>query len=286
MSSPSDSPAIVSPLPESPQPPKASSSGGMDSLPMGTLSRIRQLQEQAGRERSRGEASTFRASIPKNSPSEDELARRAEAAEAHRAQQAERDARQRDARIKSLWAAADVPLRHADHVDLRATGTGQWAEKYASLKGRMSDGFLAALLGQRGVGKTQMAVCLIRDACEVGMSAKYIKALDLFRDLRSCYRDDGPDEKAVVKTYRDFGLLIIDEAHERGHTEFEDRTLVNIVDHRYDAMKSTLLLSNHDKAGFVKSVGPSIVSRLLETGEAVDCDWPSFRPTSAGRAKP
>jgi DNA replication protein DnaC len=71
----------------------------------------------------------------------------------------------------------------------------------------------------------------------------------------------------------------IDEAHERGSTDWENRTLTNIIDHRYDAMRCTLLLSNQSKEQFAESVGPSVTSRILETGEAIICNWPSFRPT-------
>ena len=144
-------------------------------------------------------------------------------------------------------------------------------------------GFLVALLGQSGTGKTQLAVSVIRECCgHGGATARYVKAIDLFRDLRRAYSAPAKGESAdaedeIVRTWTGYDLLVIDECHQRGRTDWEANSLINLLDRRYDEMNATILIANQDKEGFANEMGPSVVSRMHETGEAIVCDWPSFR---------
>jgi hypothetical protein len=59
-----------------------------------------------------------------------------------------------------------------------------------------------------------------------------------------------------------------------------------LLDRRYDNLNSTVLIANQDKAAFAASVGDSIVSRIHETGESIECNWPSFRRPGMYRENP
>lgn len=171
-----------------------------------------------------------------------------------------------------------VPKRHAEIINTIADqAEGPWLERFETLRSRLGEGFLVGIVGSRGTGKTQLGVGLINARCLRGFECRYIKLLDLFRVIRSCFREGGPDEVQMVKQFTGYALLVIDEAHERGHTDFERRTLTNILDHRYDAKLDTILLSNETAEAFAASVGPSVVSRINEVGEVIECNWPSFR---------
>jgi hypothetical protein len=50
-----------------------------------------------------------------------------------------------------------------------------------------------------------------------------------------------------------------------------------------DARSCTVLIANLDAAEFAENVGDSIVSRIHEIGEAVLCDWPSYRKPGGWR---
>jgi DNA replication protein DnaC len=95
--------------------------------------------------------------------------------------------------------------------------------------------------------------------------------------LREAYRKDGVTEAEVVRRYVEPTLLIIDAMEVRGETAFEDRLLDHIIDKRYDNMSDTLLITNQTAEAFKNSAGPSIVSRIHETGRKIECVWPSFR---------
>lgn len=179
-----------------------------------------------------------------------------------------------------------IPRRHAVGLDSVQPG-GEWGARYAALRRQAGSGFLVALLGNRGTGKTQMAARLCEEVAdeleskrELGSRVvypRYVRAMDWFIDIRRAFRPDGPTEADVLKEYRNPPLLVIDEIHLRGESPWEDRLLANLIDHRYGAVKDTLIISNLTWDAFERSIDPSIVDRIRETGGRVSCDWASFR---------
>jgi DNA replication protein DnaC len=144
-------------------------------------------------------------------------------------------------------------------------------------------GSILILVGPRGTGKTQLAVDAIIDRfsdpyIDDAQRPRYAKLADVFREIRACYREDSIDsEIAIFQKYSKASVLVIDEAQERAETDFENRTLTQIIDKRYDAMLDTIVISNFTKDEMGKSMGPSIVSRIHECGQVIECNWPSFR---------
>ena len=72
-------------------------------------------------------------------------------------------------------------------------------------------------------------------------------------------------------------MLVLDEIQEVAGTEWEMSQFVRLFDERYGSMKSTILISNLMPDAMQKFVGPSIWSRITETGMLLSCDWTSFR---------
>lgn len=206
---------------------------------------------------------------------------------ADRIAQEEERARQRAAydRIQlteSLWARSGVMPIHRKGIELRKTATGPWAECYQRIHSRMhnsDDPIILGMIGTRGNGKTQITACLIRDFCEEGKQAMYVRASALFRQIRDSFqnRNDGPSEIQIMESFIAPSLLVIDEAHERGGSDFENQRMTEITDMRYGHMRHTIFLSNENKAEFVAGLGPSIISRMGHYGGMIECTWPSFR---------
>ena len=189
-----------------------------------------------------------------------------------------------------MLARADVPKRHLR--PLVQTPCAEWVSLSNKLRAALGTGFLFALLGDRGTGKTRLAVATIRECIrrtarngfDANRPAWYRKTLDLFLDVRASFKNESRTEREVLAPYLACDLLVLDEIQERGGTDFEDRMLTYVIDKRYDANKDTLLISNLKAGEFSKHVGPSIVDRIRECGAAINCDWPSFR-TTPGAAK-
>lgn len=185
------------------------------------------------------------------------------------------------------WRDSDCPKLHRGATLDRHTASGQWGEAYKKLKSRLHLGPLIVLLGRRGTGKTQLAVDLLADLAWCGKPVKYFTAMDLFRELRACNKPGGLDELQTVKKLTSYFGLVVDEAQERGESDWENRTLTNLVDKRYGAMRATILISNLTKESFAEAIGASAISRINECGQVVVCDWPSFRGMPvAGNAGP
>lgn len=183
--------------------------------------------------------------------------------------------RERFYKAKALFGESGVPERHRN---FQIPESGLWLEAFESLKQKIGTGFIQAILGPRGTGKTQIATSIIKSMCCENLDpAYYSKAIDIFIMLRESFRKDGDSESRVIKNFVTPKLLVIDAMEERGETPFEDRLLNHIIDKRYDAMLDTILISNQTADIFAKTVGPSIISRIHETGGKTVCDWPSFR---------
>ena len=168
--------------------------------------------------------------------------------------------------------------RHVDNLG-NVDRSGLWGQALDRATARLGTGLLAAIIGNRGTGKTQLAACLgaaaigkwgwTRDQADRSVwPVKYSTAADLFSTLRG-----GMLAGEEVKTRRLYitpRLLVIDEIQERANTEYEARTLVQIIDHRYGFKLDTLILGNLKPEAFREQMGASVMSRMAEAGGVVE----------------
>lgn len=199
-----------------------------------------------------------------------------EVMEANRLRQ-ERDAHQMHRiRVDTILKSARLPKRQSKNETIDRTG--KWGETEAKVSDRLGTGFLIALIGIRGCGKTQLAVELARKNAEKMKNSRYCTAVEFFMDVKASYRKDA--EKSEAEVVEGFGvspLLIIDELGQRSENDWENRLLYELLNRRYNAMKDTLIISNQDLAQLETALGPSLVSRMQETGGVFECNWESYR---------
>jgi DNA replication protein DnaC len=184
-------------------------------------------------------------------------------------------------RSEVVYHAAGVPERF--RVPIVTDPDDAWNRKRAELWGMVGTGKGAIVLihGPRGRGKTQM-VCDVCHFVRNGLggrkpvNTRYTTAMDLFRDIRGAFNSD-TRELDLIQRYATPALLVIDEAHERGQTDFEGRVLTEIVDKRYSAMRETFIVTNETPEQAQKSLGPSIWSRMTQTGGLVEVNWVNYR---------
>lgn len=135
-------------------------------------------------------------------------------------------------------------------------------------------GAILVVLGDRCTGKTVMATWW---AGMLGYG-RYIKAFDLFAELRRTYHEDSKiKEHEVLAKYRDANFLVIDEAQDRKESEWEQTILTNLIDKRYDALRPTVIIANLKIDGIDACLGASIISRCKRTGGGIiECTWPPY----------
>ncbi len=189
--------------------------------------------------------------------------------------QKEQTERRNEAKRRDLWAASGVPKRHQQmpaFIDEQLSACERMLDSFDS-------GAIWAILGEWGTGKTQMAAWVVRAACKTLRSARFTTAIEFFVRLRSPYRDDSThrDESAVIHEFTAFDLLVIDDAHVRADSDFENRLLHHVIDKRHGAMRETILTSNQSEAVFCDTIGGAVVDRMCAAGGIIECNWPSFR---------
>jgi DNA replication protein DnaC len=189
---------------------------------------------------------------------------------------------------------ADLPARQAAIMPRMDGQYAAWAEMTKQLTSKLGTGCIIALYGDRGGGKTQIAVALCRARCRMEaetdkedggnpniIPALYCRAAEFFMAIKATYKADATEtEETVVARFAKPRLLIVDEAHERAETPWAASLLTLAIDKRYAAgNRDTIIIANCKTPGeFAALLGPSIASRAQEGGGFVDCSaWGSFR---------
>lgn len=193
--------------------------------------------------------------------------------DARREESRKRDLAKRIKELRENWCAPERNLR-CEKPDI----SGKWGNLNILLTEKRGIGFLYALYGINGGGKTQIAVEAMRRTTANGQTALYLTATDFFLAVKATYRKESIEtEQDVIKRYRKPSLLVIDEIDKRGETEWEQNLLFCLINKRYNDVVDTILIANAAKPELDKSLGKSIVSRLNEAGGMIHCDWPSRR---------
>lgn len=179
-------------------------------------------------------------------------------------------------KVTQLRYGWNAPRRQLSNESIDRSGP--WGEAFKKIVKKLGTGMLIGLCGNRGPGKTQIGVELMRLVTDKLRSAQYETAMGFFMQIKGTYRRDSErTEEGIIEDYVGVRLLVLDEIGKRGDTDWEDRLLCELIDRRYRDMRDTLLIANQDKGTFLTAIGPSIASRMQECGGIIECNWPSFR---------
>jgi DNA replication protein DnaC len=163
---------------------------------------------------------------------------------------------------------------------------------------RLASAFPAAsvglfLEGQPGVGKTHLAVAVLKQIIEAtGARGLFSDTRELLRLIRSTYDPSiRTTEVEVLRPVLKADLLVLDDLGAEKTSEWVDETMNLIVNTRYSERRLTMFTSNYpdipdesDPNSLLFRIGARMRSRLHEMCEFVVLDAADYRerPTNAG----
>jgi DNA replication protein DnaC len=142
------------------------------------------------------------------------------------------------------------------------------------------------LMGPSGVGKTHLAVALIRHLIQQkGVACLFYDFQDLLKEIQNSYNPDSKtSELGILQPLFAAEILVLDDLGARKPTIWVDETLTHIISTRYNEVKTTIFTTNYldsplgkDDPTLTDRIGARVRSRLHEMCRVVSIDGKDFR---------
>lgn len=177
-------------------------------------------------------------------------------------------AAQTQARLARLWQA--VPEHFRDFTLESYPGSLELARR---LRVWIETDWWLYLYGGIGRGKSGLAVALLRELIEQGRSGVFVVVPDMLARIRRTYgsREDAEaDEATIMGSLYDADVLVLDDLGSERVTDWVQEKLFQVIGHRHDHRKRTILTSNLDPAQLGQHLHPRTASRV---DEACGPEW-------------
>ena len=197
----------------------------------------------------------------------------------------------RQATAQDLLAEARIPARYrrCDFGSLVTYPNERMARAVRKAR-KFSDDFPVVdrgilLSGPPGIGKTHIAVSVLRAVVLKGLRGLYYDTRTLLWDLRSTFdpvtRSSGND---ILRPVMEADLLVLDDLGAERLTDWVEETMHLVVNTRYNERRPTVFTSNYkdeaddeDQNSLKVRVGFRMLSRLREMCEFLEYDGPDYR---------
>ena len=194
-------------------------------------------------------------------------------------------------RVERLLAAARIPQRY-EHCDLESYLPNHESQKKAKIYvqrfldkyPQIDVGLL--FLGTCGVGKTHLAVALLRQVIsEKGDGGIFYDFRDLLRETQGSWNSvSQASELEVLRPVLEAKVLVLDELGANKPTEWVRDTIAHIINCRYNDKKITIFTSNYldtpirqGEETLKDRIGIRLRSRLYEMCREIEIGGVDFR---------
>ena len=199
---------------------------------------------------------------------------REEAAERHKTQE----------RIYSLRNRSGIPARFIDKGIENFVATTQGQQRAVEICNRFVESFdvkpgaSMIFCGRPGTGKTHLACGCGNTLTQKLRSVQFMTVLSAIRHIKDTYRRDSDrSESEAIDDLLTPDLLILDEIGAQVGSEHEKMLMFEVINDRYQQLRSTILISNltHDELN--EFLGDRVMDRFRESGAVIPFDWQSHR---------
>ncbi len=188
-------------------------------------------------------------------------------------------------------ADSNIPKRYLHCTLANFTAYNESLERAVAQAKRVVDAFPNVsrgmfLEGQPGVGKTHLAVAVLKQAIQTtGARGLFYDTRDLLRLIRSTYdASTRTTELDILRPVMTAELLVLDDLGAEKTSEWVDETMNLIVNTRYNERRLTIFTSNYpdipddtDPQSLLFRIGARMRSRLHEMCEFVVLDAADYR---------
>lgn len=188
-------------------------------------------------------------------------------------------------------ASANIPKRYQHCTIANFTSYNESLQKAAERAARIAEEFPSVtrglfLEGQPGVGKTHLAVAVLKRVIErTGARGLFYDTRDLLRVIRSTYDPSiRTTELEILRPVMSADLLVLDDLGAEKTSEWVEETMNLIVNTRYNERRLTLFTSNYkdipdpeDPNALLFRIGYRMRSRLHEMCDFEVLDGADYR---------
>jgi len=195
------------------------------------------------------------------------------------------------ARVQRLLEKARIPRRY-EHCDLESylpnhesqKKAKAYVQRFLDKYPQIDVGLL--FLGNCGVGKTHLAVALLRQVItEKGDAGLFYDFRDLLREIQASWNSvSQSSELEVLRPVLEARVLVLDELGANKPTEWVRDTIAHIINCRYNDKQLTIFTSNYLDAparqgeeSLADRIGVRLRSRLYEMCREVEIQGVDFR---------
>jgi DNA replication protein DnaC len=198
---------------------------------------------------------------------------------------------------RRLFEQARVPRRHAEctlsNYQPATENVSQmlaFRQAYRLVREYPSNGRGLLFAGSVGVGKTHLAVAILRGLAEKGTPGLFCEYGSLLKEIQDTYNPvSRRSEASVLAPVYDVEVLVLDELGISKPTEWVLDTMTHIIGRRYNDKKLTIFTTNYtddrqSPAGetLQDRIGARLRSRLYEMCNTVLIEGEDYRRRLAG----